>query len=257
MHDFAGLSASTLPGPVYFFKQVVYKFVFRKAVFASSRIIVPSYTVKEELAKYYKLKEAKIETIYEGFDNKIIQDGTKFDDPYFIYAGNAYPHKNLSRLIEALVMLNKNIERKTMLIVASARNIFISRLEVMIEKYKAHEYVKLVGFVPDNKLGSLLKNSIGFVFPSLSEGFGLPGLEAMSVGTILAASEIPVFKEIYGRNAIYFNPLDANSIKKAMEKILKMNTSERKKRIDAGQKFSKRYSWAKMAKETLKVYTEV
>lgn len=254
MHDFAGLSASTLPWPLYFLKQSVYKFVFRRAVLASSRIIVPSYAVKEGLEKYYDLPDSKIEMIYEGFDNKITQNETKIDNSYFVYAGNAYPHKNLTRLVEAVVMLNKSSTQKIMLMIASARNVFVKRLEKTIKKLKAGEYVKLLGFVPDAELGSLYKNSLGFVFPSLSEGFGLPGLEAMSIGTLLLASEIPVFKEIYGKNAIYFNPFDFSSIEKTMENVIEMDPDERKNRTEEGQKFSKRYSWTKMAGETLKIY---
>lgn len=255
MHEFAGLSASTLPGPVYFLKQLVYKFVFRKAVFGSAKIIVPSNAVKESLKKYYKIGDLKIETIYEGFDEKINTGiGKKIGNPYFVYTGNAYPHKNLARLVEAIVMLNKNRNEKILLVIASARNVFIKRLEKMIAKLKANEFVKLLGFVPDSELGSLYKNSLGFVFPSLSEGFGLPGLEAMSSGTLLLASEIPVFKEIYGQSAIYFNPFDFSSIEKAMENVIEMGETQRRDKILDSQKFSKRYSWAKMAGETLKIY---
>ncbi|KKQ91778.1 MAG: glycosyl transferase, group 1 [Microgenomates group bacterium GW2011_GWC1_39_7b] len=256
MHDFAGLSASTLPGPLYLFKQAVYKFVFRRAVFASFRIIVPSYAVKEGLKKYYNIPDSKIEIIYEGFDKRIVQGETKVNSPYFIYVGNAYPHKNLDRLVETTVLLNKNSDKKMMLLIASARDVFISRLEEVIDKFGASQFVKLLGFVSDEKLGGLFKNSIAFVFPSLSEGFGLPGLEAISSGTLLLASQIPVFREIYGKNAIYFNPLDISSIEKAMKNALEMDTQERRRRIEEGQKFSKRYSWVKMAKEALEIYEE-
>lgn len=258
MHDFAGLSASTLPSPLYFLKQIAYKLAFRKAVLSSSKIIVPSNAVKSQVVKYYNLSDTKIETIYEGFDEKITTGSSeKFENPYFVYTGNAYPHKNLNRLIEAMVTLNAKTENKIMLLIASARNVFIRRLERVIEKLKAGEFVKLLGFVPDSQLGGLFKNSLGFVFPSLSEGFGLPGLEAMNSGTILLASEIPVFKEVYGKNAIYFNPFDFSSIEKAMQNVIEMDPEIRKEKIEEAQKFSKRYSWAKMANEMLEVYREV
>lgn len=258
MHDFAGLSATTLPGPFYFVKQLAYNFDFWKGVNTSKKIIVPSNAVKKELKKYYKLNESKIETIYEGVDEKISGSvASKTTDPYFIYAGNAYPHKNLDRLIEAVVSLNKNTEKKTLLLIASARNVFIERLSKIIKKLEADEYVRLLGFVPDSELGALYKNSLGFVFPSLSEGFGLPGLEAMSSGTVLLASEIPVFKEIYENHAIYFNPFDFTSIEKAMNNVIEMDKDKRKEMIENGQKFAKSYSWATMAKQTLKIYESV
>jgi len=100
----------------------------------------------------------------------------------------------------------------------------------------------------------LYQNSVGFVFPSVSEGFGLPGLEAISCGTLVLASDIPVFKEVYGQSALYFNPFDFTSIEKVMKDALNMEGSVRKERIEKAKKFAKRYSWDKMARETLKIY---
>jgi len=176
---------------------------------------------------------------------------------YFIYAGNAYPHKNLNRLIEAVVHLNKSVEEPVKLKIASSRNVFTKRLEKVVHSLSAESYIELLGFVPDDKLKTLNRNSIAFVFPSLSEGFGLPGIEAMEAGTLVLASDIPVFREIYKNTAIYFNPLDFTAIEKAMKNALSMTETERESKISFAQKFVKRYSWAKMAKETLAIYKEV
>ena len=184
------------------------------------------------------------------------QAAKKAEKPYFIYAGNAYPHKNLRKLIESVVLLNKNSVRTVKLLIASSRGIFTQRLERIISELKADKFVKLLGFIPDEELFSLYKNSEAFIFPSFSEGFGLPGLEAMASGTLVLASDIPVFKEIYMDNAVYFNPTDMNSIKDAMEKVLNMDEGTRGDKIEKAKDFVKRYSWAKMAKETLNIYVE-
>jgi len=261
MHKNVGLAATTLTPPLYLFKRLGYKAVFKKAVTSSEKIIVPSTTVKKEIMDYYHTNEEKIKIIYEGVDEGIengkdVSKKYQIDSPYFVYSGNAYPHKNLRRLIEAIKLLNTNSVQKIILAISSARNIFTQRLEKEIKKSKAENFVKLLGFVPDEDLGSLYKNSLGFIFPSLSEGFGLPGLEAMSVGTLVLASDISVFKEIYKNNAIYFNPLDFTSIEKTMENVIKMDSNLRQEKIETAQKFSKSYSWAKMAKETLQIYEE-
>ena len=112
----------------------------------------------------------------------------------------------------------------------------------------------MLGFIPDKELKELYKNSAAFVYPSLYEGFGLPGLEAMAAGTLVLASDISVFKEIYKDKALYFDPHNVNSIKRTMEKALNMSSKERQQLISRGQKFVKKYSWRKMAKETLQVY---
>jgi glycosyltransferase involved in cell wall biosynthesis len=184
------------------------------------------------------------------------KQGLPSDARYFFYTGNAYPHKNLGRLIEAVVSLNKDLDEPVLLKIASSRNVFTERLSKVIGEAGAEKYVKLLGFVSDSELGGLYKNSVGFVFPSLSEGFGLPGIEAMDAGTLVLASNIPVFKEIYAKAAIYFNPLDFSSIENAMKNALSLPDEKRQEIIEFGKKFVKRYSWAKMAKETLKIYEE-
>jgi len=171
--------------------------------------------------------------------------------PYFIYVGNAYPHKNLERAIEAIVACEVNFA------IVSSRGVFAERLEKLIKKHNAEKFVKLLGFVPDKELKTLYKGAEGFIFPSLYEGFGLPGLEAMNAGTIVLASNIPVFREIYKDKVIYFNPLDYASIERSIGDVLVMDKEKRKRIIAEGRGFVKNYSWPSMAKKTLGVYSEV
>jgi glycosyltransferase involved in cell wall biosynthesis len=255
MHEFAGLSATTLPAPIYFFKQLAYRFVFRCAVKNARGILVPSQVIKNSIIKRYKITSKKILVVYEGVDRTIgFREGGKIIGPYFFYAGNVYPHKNLKRLLEAVKLLNKKVDQKVILVVACTRNVFTQRLLDTIKEVGINQFVRLAGFVPDSQLGWVYKNSLAFVFPSLSEGFGLPGLEAMTSGTLLLASDIPVFKEIYDNQAIYFDPLDPSSIVRAMMKVLFMTRREREFRIKESKKYVRKYDWSNTAKETLKVY---
>ncbi len=261
MHKQTGLAATTLIPPMYFLKRTAYKSVFRYAVMRSKRIIVPSIAVQEEVQKYYGIDDKKIDVVYEGFEEKNIEKKIVFDPKkyglgslYISYVGNAYPHKNLKRLIEAVVLYNENSGRNLTLALASARNQFTKRLEKTIVELGAQKYVKMVGFVPDEQLPDFLRKSVGLFTPSLSEGFGLPGLEAMSFGTFVAASEIPVYKEIYKDNALYFNPFDFTSIENAISRVVNMNQKDKIDRIKKSEEFIKRYSWKKAAQETLLVY---
>jgi len=262
MHKQKGMDATTLPFCTYFLKRLGYKTVFRRAVIGACRVIVPSSSVKKELVNYYNLDERKVTVIYEGVDQAILQKEARnkilakynIASDYFIYAGNAYPHKNLSRLIEAIVLFNKRSDKKVVLVIAGSRGIFSHRLEKSIKNAEAKEYVKLIGCVTDNELGTLYENSVAFVFPSLSEGFGLPGLEAMAAGTLVLASDISVFREVYKDSVCYFNPFDFSSIEKAMREVVGMEKERRNLAIEYGKKFASGYSWSKMAKETLDIY---
>jgi len=176
---------------------------------------------------------------------------------YFVYVGNAYPHKNLERLVKAMVLLNNGRKEKILLKISSSRSVFIERLEKLIKSSKAENYVQLLGFVSDVKIGELYKNAVAFVFPTLDEGFGLPPKEAITSGTIAVVSNIPVLKEVYKDSVDYFDPMKIESIVKALGKVLRVDIGERKRKITYAQKFLKRYSWEKMAEETLKIYESI
>lgn len=262
MHKSKGSRATTLPSYKYFIKRLGYKLVFKKAIEGSVRIIVPSNAIKKELVNYYKVENKKVVVTYEGLDEKLSvsknakQILSKFGlgKRYFIYVGNAYPHKNLERAIEATSSLNERYNGKIYLAIAGSRSIFTKRLKKAIAKCGAQKCVKLLGYVSDGDLGALLANSVAFVYPSFDEGFGLQGLESIASGTLVLASDIPVFKEIYQDNVIYFNPYDFTDIAKVMEEALNLSKKDREKIVSKGQKFIKCYSWSKMARQTLEIY---
>lgn len=181
----------------------------------------------------------------------------KLNTDYFVYTGNAYPHKNIERLIKAMVLLNKSRNKKVSLKISSSRNVFTERLEKLIKDNNSEKYIELLGFVPDDKINTLYKNSVSFVFPTLDEGFGLPPKEAITAGAFAIVSDIPVLKEVYKDSVMYFDPYSIESIANTLEKVLIMPAKEKEEKIKYAQKFLKRYSWLKMAKETLEVYNQV
>lgn len=170
---------------------------------------------------------------------------------YFVYTGNSYPHKNVSRLIDAVIMAKVNLK------IISSRSVFVERLEKEIEAKGAKKQIEILGFVPDEKFRNIYKNSVAFVYPTLDEGFGLPPKEAIMNGTFAVVSNIPVLKEVYEDTVMYFDPYDVESIANTLEKVLKMSKAEKDKRIKYAQNFLKRYSWKKMAEETVKIYESV
>lgn len=261
MHTFKGKESTTLPFPLYSVKRMGYRLVFDNAVNRAVKVIVPTKWVRREVLRVYDIDKDKIEVTYEGFDhdllnavsNKSVVKKYNLTLPYFFYVGNAYPHKNLERGIEAIKHLNDKGE-KAILVIASSRGVFLRRLKRKIKNLKAEKYVKLLGFVPDADLPSLYQNSAALFYPSLSEGFGLQGLEAMASGTVALVSDIPVFKEVYKDFAVYFNPYDFSSMSGAMEEVLKLSSDKRDKTIKKGKEFVKTYTWDKMARQTLKIY---
>lgn len=243
--------ASTQPMSLYVLKWLGYQKVLRHAVKKSKKIIVPLEFVKNDLNRTLNVPAAKIEVTPEGFDSAIskgkvsedVEQATK--DPYFLYVGNAYPHKNLEKLIEGFYKSKVDVN----LILVGKDDYFYKRLE----KEKFRNLIFLHD-VTDSELFHLYSNSIAAVSASLMEGFGLLPLEAFGVGTITAVSNIPAFTEVCGETAIYFSPQDADDIGKKLGSAFKLSKKERGEILKKGKAILSRFSWAKMAKETLGIY---
>ncbi|MGI5826806.1 MAG: glycosyltransferase family 4 protein [Patescibacteria group bacterium] len=254
-HTSKGVETTTRSPWVYWLKYLGYKIVFWLTVKRAERIMVPCQAVKNDLRREYGLDSQKVRVTYEGFDSNIknssnttaILEKYKIKKPYLLYVGSVYPHKNIAKLIQAIKILNHN------LVVVCARSVFWERLKEKVVQLKAENLVTLAGFVPDSELGALYHQAEAFVFPSLSEGFGLPGLEAMAQGVAVAASDIPVFKEVYKDAAVYFEPEDPEDIADKIKKLLSDKKLQEQLK-EQGSKLVKQYSWKKMAQETLQVY---
>ena len=261
-----GFGASKLPYLFYLLKRIPFLLISKHAVNNAVKIIVPSKATAIDLANYYNISIQSITITCEGYAfnnmNQSMLYGemstlTKYgliNKNYFFYIGNIYPHKNLGIVIKAVKDLNENKKMDAKFVIAGVKNGFKKRLVNYINDINAKSYINLIGFVKEEELPILYKNSLGFVYPSLSEGFGLQGLEAIASGTTLACSNIPVFKEIYEFHAFYFDPMDLTSVSSTLYSIYNMKSEDKHKYIRNAQNYIKRYSWKKMADETLEIY---
>jgi glycosyltransferase involved in cell wall biosynthesis len=115
--------------------------------------------------------------------------------------------------------------------------------------------VHILENVTDQTLCYLYNKAVGFVYPSLYEGFGIPLLEAMACGCPIVASRIPSTIEVAGDCLIYFDPASADELVSALDVVL--SEGRNSERVHAGLERVKTYSWDKTAAETLKVYRAV
>ena len=176
----------------------------------------------------------------------------KLPEKYFLYVGNAYPHKNLERLLE--VMSNVKCQMSNVqLVLVGAEDYFYKNLKQKVKEMGLEENVIFYGPADRKELSNLYKNAIALVFPSLMEGFGLPAVEAMAQGCLVLVSDIPVFHEVLGEAAIYFNPYDSADMAEKMSDVLN-NPQKYAKFKTLGPELVEGYSWQKMARETLKLY---
>jgi glycosyltransferase involved in cell wall biosynthesis len=218
------------------------------AIKKATTIFVPANTIKKAICKYYPDAQDKIITTYEGISNKFVKAnqeltpeklkklGSKraqMKPKQLICVGSLYPHKNVNLVIEAL----NDLPNFTLKIVGS-RNIFQDQTRQFVKKMGVENQVTFAGYLSDTELIKEFDNSYALIQPSLSEGFGLTGVEAMACGLPVIASDIEIFREVYGENSNFFNPKNKNDF---VEKINSMIQSTNKTYT------TEEYNWDKMA----------
>jgi glycosyltransferase involved in cell wall biosynthesis len=257
MYYFSTGKASTLPFPLYQLKRQAFSFVLEHGINHAQKIIVPLQTVKEDMQQTFMIPEERIVVTREGFDKNFSRQSTKNDQrpkDYFLYVGNAYPHKNIPRLLEGFFRFYKeNSEYR--LILVGKKDYFYERLERSLSTQEKEALV-FSHDVTDAELAQLYQSAKALVSASLMEGFGLPPLEAMALSTPVLVSDIPSFKEVCGEVAYYFDPRNPEDIAAAMQALTTEPERVLSKRLQNGRDRAHQFSWKKMAEETLAIYQE-
>ncbi len=256
IHDLTTLRfVNPAKNPIVFkIKQQVYAYVIKKAAHKSKFVLTPSIFVKEDLLDYTHIDASKIVVTYEAADyiaetsEPVLELG---GSEFLMYVGRPTPHKNLWRLIEAYAELKKK-HPKLKLALAGKKDFNYLQIEQKV-KDKGIGGVVFTDFISDGQLKWMYENCQAYVFPSLSEGFGLPGLEAMVHGAPVASSNATCLPEIYGKAAKYFDPKNVNDIAESIDELLR-DKNIRNRLITEGKKRAQEYSWETTAKQTLEVY---
>ena len=244
--------ATTLPSIVYKLKYWGFRYVLGRALAHARQIIVVSDFVRQDLRRRFPhISKKKIALIYEGTTPVAEREGRPHPlvprDPYFLYVGNAFPHKNLESLLHAFSLFHR-LHPKVRMVLVGKDDLFYQRLRKEVEEIGLPETaVVFTDFVPDEELGSLYRGATLYLFPSKHEGFGLPPLEAMSYGVPVAASRATALPEILGDAALYFDPDDLEEMVEVMERAL-LDGALRKELAERGKRRIERYSWRDMAK---------
>ncbi len=241
---------------LYSIKQLVYKWLVKRVARKSAAVIACSKFVKRDVAQYAKIRPDKITVTYEAAD-RIKEPAAPIKElaghRFIMYVGRPLPHKNLKRLMEAYSIV-RNMRDGIRLVLVGKRD----KLYEQHARWARKEHVEglvFTGFASEARLRWLYENTAAYVFPSLSEGFGLPGLEAMAHGAPVISSDATCLPEIYGDAAVYFNPSSVLDMSNKIQEVLQ-NAKLRQKMIHAGKTQAQKYSWERTAKQTLKVYEQ-
>ncbi|APJ03293.1 glycosyltransferase family 4 protein [Silvanigrella aquatica] len=241
-------------------QKIYYNIFLKRKLLKAKSIITVSNFSKNEIIKYLGLPNEKIHVFYNGVYNNF-QPAEAFNQekvhsvvfkhklpPKYIFTiGNNKPHKNLERLTEAYCTGNFKLP----LVILTQNH--TSLLEIS-KKYGKHKDVHFVDFVKEEDFPLIYSLCSSFVYVSLYEGFGLPPIEAAACGVPVVISNTTSLPEIMEDVAIYVDPLDIKDIQRGIHESLDEYNPNLKKNVQNGLQLSKKYSWERMAQETLTLY---
>ena len=237
-------------------KQVYAHAMFRAAVMKSHLVTCVSNFTAQEVMRFLGCPAKKIRVIPNGVSEEWfnLTVNPAQNSPYLLFIGNVKPHKNIRRMIEAFLMIEKKIPHR--LVIIGQRDGFITG-DASLNQQLSSPRIEFTGPLPQETLMGTMAGASGFVFPSLYEGFGLPPLEAMAAGIPVAASNTTATAEICGDAVIGFNPHRVDEIAEAMLQLCTLNASRYAQMVDAGRKRARMYSWGRSANMLMQVFEEV
>jgi glycosyltransferase involved in cell wall biosynthesis len=238
------------------------------ATHRSERVLTVSETSKQDILRRFRIPADKVTVIYNAIDERLtdppaaddyarVRDRYQLTDPFALYVGNIKPHKNLERLIEAFHGLRQEAAFESLKLVIIGDE--ISRYQGLrraVHQHKLHKHVRFLGFVAPATLAVLYRLASVFVFPSLYEGFGLPPLEAMYLGTPVVTSNVSSLPEVVGDAAVLVDPYDTASIADGMRRAIIDEGLRATLRV-RGMARAREFSWARSVEQIHTVYTEV
>ena len=229
-------------------------------------ICVSKNTQNDLLKLFPRIKIDQTSVIYEAAENKYGQFLTlsheaqlkKKDiikkqyglDNFVLAQGTREPRKNLDRLVQAFINFKNKYPKSTAELAITGKYGWGKDIT------QHPSYVKILGFIPERDMVALHASATCLAYPSLYEGFGLPLVKSLKVGTPIITSNTSSMPEIVEDSAILIDPTSINQITNALEKILH-SQKLRQRLSQEGIIQSQKFSWTKTATQTLKIYNSL
>lgn len=234
------------------------------AVKSAQRIIAVSEFTKRQLVERLGANVEKIEVVHEGVDRiglHLVRPDTAKEQPlqpYLLFVGTIQPRKNLERLIQAFAALRsqesgaRRQETGLKLVIAGKLGWMYDEVLAAPKKWGIEEKIVFTGYINETERNSLLRNALVYVQPSITEGFGLPVLEAMALGVPVVSSDGGALSEVVGDAGLLFDPYNVKDISHKLSLVIN-NFKLRKNLITKGYLRVKEFTWQKAAERTYKI----
>ena len=244
-----------IPSAVRHFKPRVRHYARR-----ADLIVGISKATARDVVEYLKVPEEKVVTVYPGTTSLIRASEDKIrtakeryniSGNYFLFVSRLDPRKNLTRLFKAFERSGLSTDFE--FVVAGPKG---WRMEEMLKTWntvKCRDRIRRIDYVADDDLSALYSGASFFVYPSLVEGFGLPILEAMSVGCPVLTSNVSSMPEVAGDAVLYVDPYDIDSIADGLHRLAS-DSDLRQKLTLSGYERVRIFTWEKTAAEMIAIY---
>lgn len=244
-----------------------YSLAMRASAKRAARVMVPSEHVRGQVVAVLGVPENKVRVVplpLRDFSAARLGEGDLLavkrryglPERFVLYVGNVEPKKNVATLVRAFAAMKREGGLDCKLVLAGRWAWGCRAVRRAIAEEKAGGDIVETGYVADEDLPALYRLASLFVFPSLEEGFGLPPLEAMSMGAPVVASDAASLPEVLGGAALLVPPDDARPLRIAMRKVL-VNRFLREALRERGLRRAGQFDPAGIARRVLGVYEEV
>lgn len=249
----------------------LYKPGIKQACRLNNVIATVSEFSKQDIVKKVGVPAHKIRVIPNGLREPSEPDARMdadidvrfgLEDGFILSVGGIHERKNIIRLTHAFSRLVNQRGYPGKLVITgnvsgAPYQVKMKKLcDAAVKEAGMEERIVFTGFIPDEELDSLMRRAAFLIYPSLYEGFGIPILEAMKVGTPVLTSNLTAMPEVAGGAAILVDPYDVEEIVSAMSKLLQNNTL-RGELVRKGVERAKHYSWERTSEQYLELYKEV
>lgn len=264
MHDAASMR---FPGDYPLEWRLYNRLVLPERARKARAVLVGTETSRRDLARYYRIKPARIHVTRYGIDDvyhrpldasAVAGERTRFTHgettPLVLFSGAPVTRKNLDIVLRVMAEAppEQRLAHARLLICGADREDF-AHYGTWIAEHGLEERVRWLGRVPPERMPLLYAACDALVYPSFYEGFGLPPLEAMAAGTPVVASNAPCLPEVAGDAALLVDPTDDREFARAIEAVL-TQPDLRARLISAGRRRAAAHTWARCADETVRVY---
>ncbi len=228
----------------------------------ADHILTVSEYVRQDIALTCGIPSGKINTIHngcrEGFlpigetEKQRVRETWAGGQEYFFYAGAIHPRKNIPRLIRAFDQYKSKTGAPVKLLLAGRFAWKTGAVKTAIEEASHHEDIHLLGYVPEEQLPELTASALAMTYISMSEGFGLPVLEAMHTDTPVLTSNTTSLPEVAGDAALLVDPLSDEAVAAGLEKLWSDRAYARDL-IERGRRQRERFSWDAAAEQIYQI----